>query len=301
MAESAFRCGYIGLVGRPNVGKSTLLNRMVGQKISITSRKPQTTRHRILGIHTTDSAQMIFVDTPGLHRAEKNRMNRYMNRAALTTIQDVDLILFMIDAGKWTAEDETVLDYLRRSGRPVILVINKVDRSRDKSQLLPFISEVSGKYEFAEVIPISARKGDNLDTLEAAVTRMLPVSPPVYDPEQVTDRSMRFIAAESIREKLMRGLGQEVPYQLTVEIERYREEKGRIQINAVVWVERENQKGIVIGRQGSRLKEAGSQARKELENITGKKVNLELWVKVRSGWLDDERSLRSLGYADDEF
>ncbi len=301
MAESAFRCGYIGLVGRPNVGKSTLLNRMVGQKISITSRKPQTTRHRILGIHTTDSAQMIFVDTPGLHRAEKNRMNRYMNRAALTTIQDVDLILFMIDAGKWTAEDETVLDYLRRSGRPVILVINKVDRSRDKSQLLPFISEVSGKYEFAEVIPISARKGDNLDTLEAAVTRMLPVSPPVYDPEQVTDRSMRFIAAESIREKLMRGLGQEVPYQLTVEIERYREENGRIQINAVVWVERENQKGIVIGRQGSRLKEAGSQARKELENITGKKVNLELWVKVRSGWLDDERSLRSLGYADDEF
>ncbi len=301
MAESAFRCGYIGLVGRPNVGKSTLLNRMVGQKISITSRKPQTTRHRILGIHTTDSAQMIFVDTPGLHRAEKNRMNRYMNRAALTTIQDVDLIVFMIDAGKWTAEDETVLDYLRRSGRPVILVINKVDRSRDKSQLLPFISEVNGKYEFAEVIPISARKGDNLDTLEAAVTRMLPVSPPVYDPEQVTDRSMRFIAAESIREKLMRGLGQEVPYQLTVEIERYREEKGRIQINAVVWVERENQKGIVIGRQGSRLKEAGSQARKELENITGKKVNLELWVKVRSGWLDDERSLRSLGYADDEF
>lgn len=301
MAESAFRCGYIGLVGRPNVGKSTLLNRMVGQKISITSRKPQTTRHRILGIHTTDSAQMIFVDTPGLHRAEKNRMNRYMNRAALTTIQDVDLILFMIDAGKWTAEDETVLDYLRHSERPVILIINKVDRSKDKSQLLPFISEVSGKYEFVEVIPISARKGDNLDTLEAAVTRMLPVSPPIYDPDQVTDRSMRFIAAESIREKLMRGLGQEVPYQLTVEIERYREEKGRIHINAVVWVERENQKGIVIGRQGSRLKEAGTQARKELENITGKKVNLELWVKVRSGWLDDERSLRSLGYADDEF
>ncbi len=301
MAESTFRCGYIGLVGRPNVGKSTLLNRMVGQKISITSRKPQTTRHRILGIHTTDSAQMIFVDTPGLHRAEKNRMNRYMNRAALTTIQDVDLILFMIDAGKWTAEDETVLDYLRHSGRPVILIINKVDRSKDKSQLLPFISEVSGKYEFVEVIPISARKGDNLDTLEAAVTRMLPVSPPIYDPDQVTDRSMRFIAAESIREKLMRGLGQELPYQLTVEIERYREEKGRIHINAVVWVERENQKGIVIGRQGSRLKEAGTQARKELENITGKKVNLELWVKVRSGWLDDERSLRSLGYADDEF
>ena len=160
---------------------------------------------------------------------------------------------------------------------------------------------MSGKYEFVEVIPISARKGDNLDTLEAAVTRMLPVSPPIYDPDQVTDRSMRFIAAESIREKLMRGLGQEVPYQLTVEIERYREEKGLIHINAVVWVERENQKGIVIGRQGSRLKEAGTQARKELENITGKKVNLELWVKVRSGWLDDERSLRSLGYADDEF
>ena len=301
MAEGEFRCGYIGLVGRPNVGKSTLLNRMVGQKISITSRKPQTTRHRILGIKTTDTAQMIFVDTPGLHKAEKNRMNRFMNKAALTTIQDVDLILFMIDAGKWTGEDDTVLDYIRRSRRPVILLINKVDRSKDKATLLPIIREVSEKYAFTDVIPISARQGDNLEVLEEKITAMLPASPPIFDPEQVTDRSMRFIAAESIREKLMRGLGQEVPYQLTVEIERYREEKNFIQINAVIWVERDNQKAIVIGKQGSRLKEAGTQARKELEKMTDKKVNLELWVKVRSGWLDDERSLRSLGYADDEF
>jgi GTP-binding protein Era len=296
----SFHCGTIAIVGRPNVGKSTLLNRLIGQKLSITSRKPQTTRHRILGIKTTASAQLIYVDTPGVHRDGTRAMNRYMNRAALTAIHDVDAIVFVTEGLQFTDEDQFVLDQLRDAQAPVLLVINKVDEIAEKERLLPHLQHMAAKREFADIFPLSARKGDNVEALERKLVALLPEAEAVFPEDQLTDRNERFLAAEFIREKLMRALGQEVPYALTVEIEQFKQEGRLRRIAAVIWVEREGQKRIVIGKSGEMLKNVGKQAREDMEKLFGGKVFLELWVKVREGWSDDDRALRSLGYTDEE-
>ena len=295
----SYHCGYVAIVGRPNVGKSTLLNRLVGQKISITAHKPQTTRHRILGIKTTPTAQMVFVDTPGIHQGVGKAMNKYMNRAASGAITDVDVILFLVDGLKWTDEDEFVLKQVKASQHPVILVINKADHITDKPRLLPHLELLSQKMDFAGIIPVSALKGDAVETLEQQVIALLPELAAFFPEDQVTDRSERFLAAELVREKLMRSLGQELPYATTVEIEKFEVVNSVRRIAAVIWVEREGQKAIIIGKQGQLLKRLGMQARKDMEEMFDGKVYLQLWVKVKQGWSDDERALRSLGYLDD--
>ncbi len=295
-----FRCGYIALIGRPNVGKSTLLNRILGQKISITSRRPQTTRHRVLGIKTRDSAQLIYVDTPGIHEYSGRAMNRHMNRTASSALLDVDVVVFLVDGSKWTADDELVLKKLDTIEYPVILAVNKIDLLANRDELLPRLQDLSGKRSFEQVIPISAAKGDNIMALEAAIETLLPLAPAMFPEDQVTDRSVRFLAAELVREKLFRKLGRELPYGLTVEIESFRSEPGITHIHALIWVERKSQKTIVIGRQGRVLKEVGMEARKDIEALIDGKVNLKLWVKIKAGWADDERALRSLGYTQDE-
>ena len=297
--KSAFRCGFVALVGRPNVGKSTLLNRLLGQKISITSRKPQTTRHSLLGIKTTDTAQFAYVDTPGLHVKEKKAMNRYMNRAAAAVLGDVDAVVLVVEAGRWTDEDENVLRRLKMLSTPVVLAVNKADRVKDKASLLPQLAELSEKMDFAEIVPLSALKGDNTDRLEQAVRGLLPGSVALFPEDQITDRTERFLAAELVREKLMRRLGQELPYALTVEIEQFKDRGEMVEIAALIWVEREGQKKIIIGKGGSGLREVGREARTEMETLFGRKVFLQLWVKVKEGWSDDERALRSLGYSDE--
>lgn len=297
--EIATRCGYIALIGRPNVGKSTLLNRILGQKISITSRKPQTTRHRVLGIKTTGQAQYIFVDTPGLHDNDKHAMNRYMNRAATTAINDVNVVVFIVEAKGWQTADEIALERIKQSGVPVVLVVNKIDLQKDKGALLPLISDLNDRVSPDAIIPLSAKSGDGIEKLEEVLMSYLPEAPFFFDEDQVTDRSMRFIAAEIIREKLIRRLGKEVPYETTVEIEQYKLEGHMWSIAAVIWVERKGQKNIVIGKGGEMLKAIGTQSREELEKMLNAKVFLQLWVKLRSGWSDDERALRSLGYSDE--
>ncbi|MGD8742971.1 MAG: GTPase Era [Granulosicoccaceae bacterium] len=293
------RCGYVALVGRPNVGKSTLLNHMLGQKISITSRKPQTTRHRVLGIKTTDTTQMLFVDTPGIHDDQRQAMSRFMNRAAVSAITDVDVVVFVVEATGWQEADQKVLEKVRYSTRPVVLVINKIDRLKGKDALLPLIAELQAKTGIETIVPVSATKGSGLDRLEEVLAGYLPEAPFFFDKDQVTDRSMRFIAAELIREKLMRRLGKEVPYATTVEIEKYAREGDMWHIAAVILVERKGQKSIVVGKGGEMIKAIGQQAREELEKMLESKVYLQLWVKVRAGWSDDERALRSLGYTDE--
>lgn len=299
MSETMQRCGYVAFIGRPNVGKSTLLNRLVGQKICITSRKPQTTRHRVLGIKTTKDTQFIFVDTPGMHIDDKHAMNRYMNQAAKTAVHDVDIIVFVIDGTGWTKGDDLVVERLEHTEAKIIIAVNKIDKLDKKEALLPLLQKLSELKNVSEIIPLSATKGRNMDTLESTLKSMLPESEFIYDEEQVTDRSMRFIAAELIREKLIRRLGKELPYALTVEIEEYSVEKEILQIGAVIWVERAGQKAIVIGKDGSMLKEIGRQSRLDLEKMLGQKVFVRLWVKVKEGWSDDARALRSLGYTDD--
>lgn len=300
MSDPAFRSGYIAVIGRPNVGKSTLINRILGQKLCITSRRPQTTRHRILGIKTTDAAQLIYVDTPGLHSDGKKAMNRYMNRAAAASIEDIDVIAFVVDGQSWTEEDQRVLKRIEKDAKaPVVLVLNKIDKMADKATLLPKIEQLASQYNFADVVPISARKGMNIETLEATLTGLLPAGELIYDAEQLTDRSSRFLAAEMVREKLFRHLGQELPYSLTVEIEQFLEEGNLYRISAVIYVERSGQKSIVIGKKGELLKQVGQDAREEMEKLFGCKVFLQLWVKVREGWSDNERVLRNLGYNDD--
>jgi len=294
-----FRTGHVALVGRPNVGKSTLLNTLLGQKLSITSHKPQTTRHRLLGIKTTEQAQFLFVDTPGLHAQAKRAMNRYMNRAVSKALADVDAVILVVEALRWTDEDDLVLKAVSGAGVPVVLAVNKVDKLPDKQALLPYLQSVAARFEFREVVPVSAYKGTNLDALERAVLELLPEGEPLYDEEQITDRSERFLAAEIVREKLMRRLAQEVPYGTTVEIEQFKEEDELLRIAAVIWVERSNQKPIVIGKGGIGLKEMGREARIDMEHLFGRKVFLQLWVKVKEGWVDDERALHSLGYRDD--
>jgi GTP-binding protein Era len=297
--ELQYRSGFVAIVGRPNVGKSTLMNHILGQKISITSSKPQTTRHRILGIKTTDDSQVIYVDTPGVHLNAKKAMNRYMNRAATTSLEEAELILFLVEATTWNEEDENVLNRLKSIKTPVVLVVNKVDRVKDKEELLPVLQELSQKMEFASVIPLSALKGSNIHELEKLVYERLPEAPPMFPEEYVTDRSERFLAAELVREKLMRSLGKELPYATTVEIESFKEEDGMLRIHALIWVERKSQKRIVIGKGGEKLKEVGKQARIDMEKLFGTKVFLQLWVKVKEGWSDNERILSSLGYKDE--
>lgn len=294
-----YRCGYIALLGRPNVGKSTLLNHLIGQKLSITSRKPQTTRHQILGIKTTQDAQYVFVDTPGLHKGGKQALHRYLNRAAQSIIQDMNVIVFVVEAMQWTEEDELVLTYISQTECPVILAINKIDLVKDKDSLLPYIENVSSKYNFSGVVPVAANKNIQLNELLEQIRSCLPLSEAFYPEDQLTTRSSRFVAAEMIREKLVRALGDELPYATTVEIEKYDDSEKLLSIYAVIWVERDNQKAIVIGKNGERLKKIGSQARKDLQNFFGKKVNLKTWVKVRQGWSDDERALQQLGYIDE--
>ncbi len=290
------RCGYVAILGRPNVGKSTLLNRILGQKISITSRRPQTTRHRILGIKTEGDVQAVYVDTPGLHQGGKRAMNRYMNRAASGTIGEVDIVLFVVEGLRWSEQDQYVLDKLKSSKVPVILIINKVDKIADKAALLPHLSLLSAKMEFTQMIPVSATNGDNLAILEQRVRELLPLAAHFYPEDQVTDRSERFLAAELVREKLMSTLGEELPYALTVEIEQFSLQEELLTIGAIIWVERAGQKAIVIGKNGSRLKDIGQQARLDMQNIFEHKVFLRLWVRVKEGWSDDARALISLGY-----
>ncbi|ACX83319.1 GTP-binding protein Era [Aggregatibacter actinomycetemcomitans] len=293
-------CGFIAIVGRPNVGKSTLLNKILGQKISITSRKAQTTRHRIVGIKTEGAYQEIYVDTPGLHIEEKRAINRLMNRAASSAISDVELVIFVVDGTHWNDDDEMVLNKLRKTKAPVVLAINKIDNIKNKDDLLPFITEISSKFNFADVVPISAEKGNNINVLEQIVRKSLRPGIHHFPEDYVTDRSQRFMASEIIREKLMRFMGEELPYSVTVEIEQFKvNERGTYEINGLILVERDGQKKIVIGHKGKKLKKIGTEARLDMERLFDNKVHLELWVKVKSGWADDERALRSLGYMED--
>jgi len=297
MSETT-RCGYVALVGRPNVGKSTLLNHLIGQKLSITSRKPQTTRHQVLGIKTTESAQLLFVDTPGMHGGEQRALNRYMNRAAGSALNGVDVAVLVVDRGEWNDNDERALQRCQQSGAPLILAVNKVDRLEDKKALLPVLEALQQRADFAAVVPVSALRGHNLDALQGEIEVRLPQAPFLFEEDEITDRSMRFLAAEIVREKLTRQLGDELPYAVTVEIEDYAEEEGVTHISALILVERDGQKRIIIGKAGSRLRSVGTEARIDLERLIGGKVMLRLWVKVRAGWADDERALRSLGYDD---
>ncbi|MBU2869611.1 GTPase Era [Colwellia sp. E2M01] len=292
--------GLIAIVGRPNVGKSTLLNAMLGQKISITSKKPQTTRHRILGILTEENRQAILVDTPGLHTEEKRAINRLMNRAASSSIAEVELIVFLVEGTNWTQDDELVLTKVKQSGMPCILVVNKTDNIADKDELLPHLQKLGEMHDFRDIVPICATKGHGVDTISKLCLSSLPESDFWFPEDHITDRSSRFMASEVIREKLIRFTGDELPYSITVEIEQFKmDEKGIIHINALVLVERESQKRMVIGNRGERLKTIGQEARRDMENLFDSKVFLETWVKVKSGWADDERALRSLGYGDD--
>jgi GTP-binding protein Era len=296
--ESArhYRCGFAAIVGRPNVGKSTLLNALLKRKISIVSPKPQTTRHRILGILTNDTAQIVLVDTPGLHAGGGRAMNRHMNRAALASLSDADVNLLVVEALRWTEEDQRVLDELVQRGRPIIAIVNKVDKIYPKERLLPYIEELGRRTAFTEIIPLSGLKGSGVADLPAVIARYLPESPPHFPVDQVTDRSEQFLASEIVREKLTWRLRQELPYGLTVGIERFEEEDGRLVINAVIWVERSGQKAIVIGQGGEQLKEVGRSARIEMNELFKRPVHLELWVKVKENWSDNENALKQLGY-----
>ena len=300
MTEEQTYCGFVAIVGRPNVGKSTLLNKLLGQKVSITSRKPQTTRHRILGIDTQGAYQTVFVDTPGLHIEEKRAINRLMNRAATSSLGDVEMVVFVVDGTQWTDDDEMVLNKLRHVRCPVVLAVNKVDNIKDKEVLLPHLQWLAQKGNFAEILPISATKGTNVDKIREMARQLLPEGQHYFPEDYITDRSSRFMASEIVREKLIRFMGEELPYSVTVEIERFKvEEDGLFHINALILVEREGQKKMVIGNKGEKLKVIGTEARLDMERLFGQRVFLELWVKVKSGWADDERALRSLGYGDD--
>ncbi len=292
---SSFRTDYLAVISRPNVGKSTLTNRLVGAKISITSKKAQTTRHRIHGIFTSDDAQYIFVDTPGFQMAHKTALNRLMNRSVTASFADVDVILLVVEAGNWGSGEAEILRMLP-AATPVLLVINKIDRLADKAELLPFIQKLSALHDFREILPVSAEKGLGTDALLSAARAYLPEGPAIFDADDITDRNERFLASEILREKLFRNLGEELPYGIAVEIEKYEQEGELRRIHAAVIVDKAGHKPIVIGRGGERLKRISSDARKEMETLFGGKVWLETWVKVKGGWADDERALKSLGY-----
>lgn len=302
MTPPTHRAGHVAVIGRPNVGKSTLVNALVGAKVSIVSPRPQTTRHRLLGIATFPEGQLLLVDTPGIHREQKRAMNRLMNRAARGALEGVDAALLVVRAGQWDDEDTLAYDALRSAGLPVILVVNQVDRITDKTKLLPYLAKISEGRDFAGVHPISALKRSGLDALVKTLLAQLPEQPALYGEDEITDKSQRFLAGELVREQLMRQLGEELPYATTVEIERFVEEpspKGvLLRIGAVIWVEREGQKMIVIGKGGERLREIGTKSRLQMERLFGAKVFLETWVRVREGWSDDEAALRAFGYHD---
>lgn len=291
--------GLVAIVGRPNVGKSTLLNQLIGQKVSITSKKPQTTRHRIVGIDTVGQYQTVYVDTPGLHIEEKRAINRLMNKAAASSILDVELIMFVVEGTRWTDDDQMVLNRLIAAKKPVILVVNKVDLYKDKEELLPHLQWLGSQLTFLEIVPLSAEKGTNVERLREIVQKQLPPCEFFFPEDYITDRSQRFMASEIVREKLMRFLGDELPYSVTVEIERFKWEEKHYHIAALILVERDTQKRMVIGKGGERIKTIASEARKDMEDLFEQPVFLQMWVKVKSGWADDERALRSLGYGED--
>jgi GTP-binding protein Era len=296
---SAYRCGTAALVGRPNVGKSTLLNALIGWRLSIVSPKPQTTRHRILGVLTDPTSQILFLDTPGMHKTAGRAINRQLNKAARQTIAEADVVVQVAEAGRWSAEDQAVYEASTgREGRAHLLVLNKIDAKKDKKILLPFIAELDGSHAFDGIFLVSAHKKDGLDELLAAIRGRLPENPPAFADDEITDRSERFLAAELIREQVMRQLSQELPYSTTVEIEDFRQGDVRDEIDAVIWVEREGQKPIVIGEGGLMLKAIGTAARKAMTRLFERRVHLRLWVKVRENWSDDEGALRRFGYAD---
>ncbi|HUN73442.1 MAG TPA: GTPase Era [Steroidobacteraceae bacterium] len=290
-----FRAGFAALLGRPNVGKSTLLNTLLGEKLSIVTPRPQTTRHRVLGVLNLEQAQIALVDTPGLHRGPHRALNRVMNRTASAALHDADVNVLVLEARKWTAEDEMVLQRIREGGRPVLAAVNKIDRIRPRERLLPFLAELAGRCSFADIVPVSALKGENRDALLGAIARLLPESPPLYPPEQRTDRDALFRIAEVVREKLTLELKQELPYGVAVEIERAVEEDGQLLVDAAIWVDRAGQKPIVIGARGERLKRVGRAARLELNRALDRRLHLNLWVKVREGWTDNAGALRQLG------
>lgn len=291
-------CGYVALIGRPNVGKSTLMNHLLKQKISITSRKPQTTRHRILGINTTDAGQAIYMDTPGMHADQKKALNRQLNRTADSTLMGVNVVVWLIDRLEWHEYDEVIFEKLKLAGLPVILAVNKVDRIEDKDRVLEFFAAAQERYPFEAILPISALKRIHLEELESEIMGLLPEGDLIYPEDQITDRPERFLVAEIIREKLTRRLGAELPYELTVEIEKYEELPNITKIYAVILTERTSQKSIIIGENGEMLKSVGTDARKDIERLIGAKVYLQLWVKVKKGWSDNERALQSLGFQD---
>jgi GTP-binding protein Era len=296
MSNALCRVGMVAVIGRPNVGKSTLINALVGERVSITSRKPQTTRDRVLGVRTTEDAQYIFVDTPGFQRRHRSALNKRMNDAVTAALTDVDAIILVIDASGWTPADEQVLQLLPRKARQVILALNKTDLLEQREKLLPLMADSMQRYPFQAIVPVSAEKGRQLDELLAEVRALLPEGMPLFDADQYTDRSARFIAAETIREKAYRLLGDELPYGIAVTIDRWEEEEGRAGIVATLIVERDAHKGIVIGKEGAKLREISRLARADIEQMLGKSVHLEVWVRVRKGWSDDPAALRNLGY-----
>ena len=297
MAEAAgFRCGFAALVGRPNVGKSTLLNALIGTKLSIVTPRPQTTRHRILGIYSAPGVQIAFVDTPGLHPAGARALNRAMNRTAATALADADLVVLVVEAGRWTEQDEAVLARIRRADRPVLAAVNKVDLVRPRARLLPYLAELAARHAFLEIVPVAALRDDNVPQLRALIGAHLPLAPPLFPEGELTDRPLAFRIAELIREKLTLELNQEVPYGVAVEVERLSEEAdGRLTVEAAIWVDRAGQKPIVIGARGERLKRVGRAARLALNGLLGRRLHLNLWVKVRENWADNARALKELG------
>ncbi len=294
----SYRSGYAVLLGRPNVGKSTLLNRLLGQKLAITSHKPQTTRHRILGIRSQDDGQIVFVDTPGLHQRGDKAMNFYLNRTAHSALLDVDMVLFVVQAMAWTDEDELVLKTIADTGLPAIAVVNKVDLIEPKDKLLPFMELLSQRHAFSEIIPVSATSGDNAESLATAVLARLPEGEAIFPDDQISDRSERFFAAELLREQLIRRYHRELPYAVTVEIERFEEEAGRYRIGAVIWVEREGQRAILLGKNGQAMKETATAARKAMNDFFQTRVHLDVWIKVKKSWSSDEATLNRLGYTE---
>lgn len=295
-AASDFRCGYATIIGRPNVGKSTLLNRVVGQKLSITSRKPQTTQRRLLGIKTDNEYQVLYIDTPGMQSKYKDAINLYMRREISSALSYVDVLIFMVEALKWTKADEEILGTIADVKAPVLLLMNKIDKIKDRKQLLPYILALSERREFTEILPVSASKNINVDKLEPLIKSLLPLAPAEFPEDQITDRSERFFIAEFIREKLIRKLGKELPYRITVTIENFSYDKQIAAIDAIIWVVGTSQKSIVIGKDGSVLKSVGEQARKDMEKLLDCKVFLRTWVKVKKNWTDDQTLLKQFGF-----
>jgi len=294
-SPTEFRCGFAALVGRPNVGKSTLLNALVGEKLSIVTPRPQTTRHRIIGVAQLPHAQIAFVDTPGLHRQASRALNKAMNRTAAAALEDADLVVLVVEALVWNAEDELVLKRIARAARPVLVAVNKVDRVKPRERLLPYLADLDRRHAFLALVPVSALKESNLDDLRHSIAAHLPVSPPLFPQGELTDRGLEFRIAEMIREKLTLELNQEVPYGIAVEVEKLAEEDGQLTVEAAIWVDREGQKPIVIGARGERLKRVGTSARLALNGLLGRRLHLNLWVKVRENWADNARALRELG------